>query len=48
MSSSPGMQSADAPPSTILDMAVHASVYEGVRGKNFKTFPHNNLEQLER
>ncbi|MFI5452193.1 aminotransferase class I/II-fold pyridoxal phosphate-dependent enzyme [Pedobacter sp. UC225_61] len=32
----------------ILDMAVHASVYEGVRGKNFKTFPHNNLEQLER
>ena len=31
----------------ILDMAVHASVYEGVRGKNFKTFLHNNLEHLE-
>lgn len=31
----------------ILDMAVHASVYEGVRGKNYKTFLHNNLEHLE-
>lgn len=31
----------------ILDMSVHASVYEGVRGKNFKTFLHNNLVHLE-
>lgn len=32
----------------ILDMAVHASVYEGCLLTNVKTFPHNNLEALER
>ena len=32
----------------ILDMAVHASVYEGCQLTNVKTFLHNNLELLER
>jgi len=32
----------------ILDMAVHASVYEGCLNTNVKTFLHNNLEALER
>ena len=32
----------------ILDMAVHASVYEGCKDTNIKMFPHNNLELLER
>jgi len=32
----------------ILDMNVHASVYEGVLTTNVKTFLHNNLEVLER
>lgn len=32
----------------ILDMAVHASVYEGCQLTNVKTFLHNNLEMLER
>jgi len=32
----------------ILDTAVHASVYEGCILTNKKTFPHNNLEALER
>lgn len=32
----------------IVDMAVHASVHEGLRGKNVKSFLHNNLEMLER
>ena len=32
----------------ILDMAVHASVYEGCLTTNVKTFLHNNLEMLER
>lgn len=31
----------------ILDMAVHASVYEGCLHSNVKTFLHNNLQQLE-
>ena len=31
----------------ILDMAVHASVYEGCLNTNVKTFLHNNLQQLE-
>ena len=31
----------------ILDMAVHASVYEGVLTTTVKTFLHNNLEMLE-
>jgi glycine C-acetyltransferase len=31
----------------ILDMAVHASVYEGCLATNIKTFLHNNLEMLE-
>jgi glycine C-acetyltransferase len=31
----------------ILDMAVHASVYEGCLTTNVKTFLHNNLEMLE-
>lgn len=31
----------------ILDMAVHASVYEGALNTNVKTFLHNNLEMLE-
>lgn len=32
----------------ILDMAVHASVYEGCQLTHVKTFLHNNLESLER
>ncbi|WP_207424307.1 aminotransferase class I/II-fold pyridoxal phosphate-dependent enzyme [Desertivirga brevis] len=32
----------------ILDMAVHASMYEGCAYTNVKTFPHNNLDALER
>lgn len=32
----------------ILDMAVHASVYEGCQLTNVKIFLHNNLDQLER
>lgn len=32
----------------ILDAAVHASVYEGCLLTNVKTFPHNNLDALER
>ncbi|MDR6157550.1 glycine C-acetyltransferase [Chryseobacterium sp. SLBN-27] len=31
----------------ILDMAVHASVYEGCILTNRKTFPHNNMDALE-
>lgn len=31
----------------ILDMAVHASVYEGCLKTNVKTFLHNNMEMLE-
>jgi glycine C-acetyltransferase len=31
----------------ILDMAVHASVYEGALNTNVKTFLHNNLNMLE-
>jgi glycine C-acetyltransferase len=32
----------------ILDMAVHASVYEGTLLSTVKTFPHNNVGMLER
>ncbi|GAC1312033.1 MAG: pyridoxal phosphate-dependent aminotransferase family protein [Mucilaginibacter sp.] len=32
----------------ILDMAVHASVYEGCKDTNLKIFLHNDLEVLER
>lgn len=32
----------------IVDMAVHASVYEGIQGTTVKRFLHNNLEALER
>ncbi|RZK97957.1 MAG: aminotransferase class I/II-fold pyridoxal phosphate-dependent enzyme, partial [Pedobacter sp.] len=32
----------------IVDMAVHASVYEGLSDTNFKRFPHNSLIHLER
>ena len=32
----------------IVDMAVHASVYEGLLKTNIKRFPHNNLDYLER
>jgi glycine C-acetyltransferase len=32
----------------ILDMAVHASVYEGCQLTNVKTFLHNNMQALER
>lgn len=32
----------------IVDMAVHASVYEGLSFTNLLMFPHNNLERLER
>ncbi|MFD0792041.1 aminotransferase class I/II-fold pyridoxal phosphate-dependent enzyme [Mucilaginibacter litoreus] len=32
----------------ILDMGVHASIYEGCQLTNVKTFPHNNMEKLER
>ncbi|WDF67342.1 aminotransferase class I/II-fold pyridoxal phosphate-dependent enzyme [Sphingobacterium oryzagri] len=31
----------------ILDMAVHASIYEGCSNTNVKTFLHNNMEHLE-
>lgn len=31
----------------IIDMAVHASVYEGCQLTNIKTFLHNNMEGLE-
>lgn len=32
----------------IVDMAVHASVYEGLLGTNTKRFPHNSMVHLER
>ena len=32
----------------ILDMAVHASVYEGCKDTNLKMFLHNDMESLER
>jgi glycine C-acetyltransferase len=32
----------------ILDTGVHASMYEGCQLTNVKTFPHNNMERLER
>lgn len=32
----------------IVDMAVHASVYEGIQGTTVKRFLHNNLDALER
>ncbi|MEA5403003.1 aminotransferase class I/II-fold pyridoxal phosphate-dependent enzyme [Arcicella sp. DC2W] len=32
----------------IVDMAVHASVYEGIQGTTIKRFLHNNLDALER
>ena len=32
----------------ILDMAVHASIYEGCLTTNVKKFPHNDLQALER
>lgn len=32
----------------IVDMAVHASVYEGIQLTNTKRFLHNNLDDLER
>lgn len=32
----------------ILDMGVHASMYEGCQLTNMKTFPHNHMEKLER
>lgn len=32
----------------IVDMAVHASVYDGLLETNVKIFPHNNLDYLER
>lgn len=32
----------------IVDMGVHASVYEGLLETNIKSFPHNNLDYLER
>jgi glycine C-acetyltransferase len=32
----------------ILDMNVHASMYEGCQLTNYKVFPHNNMEKLER
>lgn len=32
----------------IVDMAVHASVYEGISGTTVKRFLHNNVENLER
>ena len=32
----------------IMDMNVHASVYEGVLTTNVKTFLHNNMEMLEK
>ncbi len=32
----------------ILDMGVHASMYEGCQLTNMKTFPHNHMKKLER
>lgn len=32
----------------IVDMAVHASAYEGLLETNVRRFPHNNLDYLER
>jgi len=32
----------------IVDMAAHASMYEGCMLTNVKLFPHNNMEKLER
>ncbi len=32
----------------ILDIAVHASIYEGIMGTNSKRFLHNDVENLER
>ncbi|SMC54182.1 glycine C-acetyltransferase [Pedobacter africanus] len=32
----------------ILDMSVHASMYEGVQGTKVKTFMHNDMQHLER
>jgi len=32
----------------ILDMSVHASMYEGCQMTNVKTFPHNNMDKLDR
>lgn len=32
----------------IVDMAVHASVYEGISGTTVQRFLHNNIEHLER
>jgi glycine C-acetyltransferase len=32
----------------ILDMGVHASMYEGCQLTNVRTFPHNHMEKLER
>lgn len=32
----------------VLDMGVHASMYEGCQLTNVRTFPHNNMEKLER
>jgi glycine C-acetyltransferase len=32
----------------IVDMAVHASVFEGLLETNVKRFPHNNIDYLER
>lgn len=32
----------------IVDMAVHASVYEGLKDTNVTVFPHNHMERLER
>jgi len=32
----------------IVDMEVHASIYEGCQLTNLRSFPHNNLERLER
>ncbi|GGH32979.1 hypothetical protein GCM10011418_46870 [Sphingobacterium alkalisoli] len=33
---------------TIIDMEVHASVFEGLFNTNTKRFPHNNMPYLER
>lgn len=32
----------------IIDMEVHASVYEGMLNTNVKKFPHNSMKHLER
>jgi glycine C-acetyltransferase len=32
----------------IPDMSVHASMYEGCQLTNIRTFPHNNMDKLER